>query len=420
MSQEISYTPDVAELLDFDKKHIWHPYTSLSSPLNVYPVKSAHGCKLVLDTDSPVDVEVIDAMSSWWCVIHGYNNPELNEALTKQMLKFSHVLLGGFTHKGAVNLVQKLLKVIDEPSLQYCFLADSGSVAVEVALKMALQSNMSGEATKNRTKFLTIKNGYHGDTFGAMSVCDPENSMHHIYNDRLSENIFAQAPSIVDGLPTSQNGFGDHWNAEEVTDLKKQFELHSDEICADQRGISPSDQIKVVPDILCVGKGLTSGYMTMSAVVVNDKVASRISSPNSPTGGCFMHGPTFMGNALACSVAEKSMDILLRGEWRKQVSAIENQIYRELYQYIKNPDNGLIGTVVKRVSVIGAVGIVELYKKTDPEWFQKKFISKGVHIRPFNCLCYIMPPYVITTEELTKVNQVLIEVLHEWKSHINQ
>ncbi|CAD6643205.1 HN1_G0012980.mRNA.1.CDS.1 [Saccharomyces cerevisiae] len=480
MSQEISYTPDVAELLDFDKKHIWHPYTSLSSPLNVYPVKSAHGCKLVLDTDSPVDVEVIDAMSSWWCVIHGYNNPELNEALTKQMLKFSHVLLGGFTHKGAVNLVQKLLKVIDEPSLQYCFLADSGSVAVEVALKMALQSNMSGEATKNRTKFLTIKNGYHGDTFGAMSVCDPENSMHHIYNDRLSENIFAQAPSIVDGLPTSQNGFEDHWNAEEVTDLKKQFELHSDEICAvilepilqgagglrpyhpqflievqklcnqydvlfimdeiatgfgrtgeifafkhcqkyqDQRGISPSDQIKVVPDILCVGKGLTSGYMTMSAVVVNDKVASRISSPNSPTGGCFMHGPTFMGNALACSVAEKSMDILLRGEWRKQVSAIENQIYRELYQYIKNPDNELIGTVVKRVSVIGAVGIVELYKKTDPEWFQKKFISKGVHIRPFNCLCYIMPPYVITTEELTKVNQVLIEVLHEWKSHINQ
>ncbi|EDZ69561.1 YNR058Wp-like protein, partial [Saccharomyces cerevisiae AWRI1631] len=244
-----------------------------------------------------------------------------------------HVLLGGFTHKGAVNLVQKLLKVIDEPSLQYCFLADSGSVAVEVALKMALQSNMSGEATKNRTKFLTIKNGYHGDTFGAMSVCDPENSMHHIYNDRLSENIFAQAPSIVDGLPTSQNGFEDHWNAEEVTDLKKQFELHSDKICAvilepilqgagglrpyhpqflievqklcnqydvlfimdeiatgfgrtgeifafkhcqkyqDQHGISPSDQIKVVPDILCVGKGLTSGYMTMSAVVVNDKVS---------------------------------------------------------------------------------------------------------------------------------------------------
>lgn len=269
-----------------------------------------------------------------------------------------------------------------------------------------------------------------------MSVCDPENSMHHIYNDRLSENIFAQAPSIVDGLPTSQNGFEDHWNAEEVTDLKKQFELHSDKICAvilepilqgagglrpyhpqflievqklcnqydvlfimdeiatgfgrtgeifafkhcqkyqDQHGISPSDQIKVVPDILCVGKGLTSGYMTMSAVVVNDKVASRISSPNSPTGGCFMHGPTFMGNALACSVAEKSMDILLRGEWRKQVSAIENQIYRELYQYIKNPDNGLIGTVVKRVSVIGAVGIVELYKKTDPEWFQKSLYPR--------------------------------------------
>lgn len=480
MSSEITYTPAVTELLEFDKKHVWHPYTSLKAPLNVFPVKGAHGCKLVLDTDSPEDVEVIDAMSSWWCVIHGYNNPELNEALTTQMKDFSHVLLGGFTHKAAVNLVKKLLKVIDEPSLQYCFLADSGSVAVEVALKMALQSTMTADSTSNRTKFLTIKNGYHGDTFGAMSVCDPDNSMHYIYKDRLSKNIFTQAPTILEGLPTSQNKFEDKWNDKEADDLKKQFELHSDEICAvilepilqgagglrlyhpqflievqklcnqydvlfiideiatgfgrtgemfafkhcqtyqDQLGIRPAEQVKVVPDIMCVGKGLTGGYMTMSAVVTNEKVASKIASPNSPTGGIFMHGPTFMGNALACSVAERSMDILLRGEWKQQVSRIENQIYKELYEYIKNPDNGLMGTLVKRVSVVGAVGIVELYKKTDPKWFQKKFISKGVHIRPFNCLCYIMPPYVITTEELTQVNKALIEVLQEWKVYTNQ
>ena len=461
------YSSETLELLEYDKKYLWHPYTSLKDPLPVLPVKGANGCEIICDTKS--STKVIDAMSSWWCVIHGYNNERLNNAILNQMNQFSHVLFGGFTHKPAVDLVKKLVKLIDEPQLKYCFLADSGSVAVEVAMKFAFQSNLLSSTRKS--KFLTIKKGYHGDTFGAMSVCDPVSSMHNIYGDYLPSNIFIDEPPVIEGLPYSQNSFEDNWDSNCIKNLEEVFILHCDELCAvilepllqgaggmrlyhpqylielkklclkydvllifdeiatgfgrtgeifafkhchtyqEYLGIPSKDQIEVIPDILCVGKALTGGYMTLSAVVVNDKVVERISNPSSPTHGYFMHGPTFMGNALACSVANASLDILLEGMWKKQVSHIENVFYHKLYLYIKNPENKLIDTIVKRISIVGAVAAIELFHNIDTSKFQSWIISKGVHIRPFRNLIYIMPPYIIKEKELDIVINSVLEFL---------
>ncbi|KAK5778215.1 adenosylmethionine-8-amino-7-oxononanoate transaminase PWA37_000544 [Arxiozyma heterogenica] len=465
---DFEYSVETAQLLEYDKQYMWHPYTSLKDPLPVLPVKDANGCEIVCDTKTTT--RVIDAMSSWWCVIHGYNNERLNNAILQQVNQFSHVLFGGFTHKPAVNLVKKLIQLIDEPQLKYCFLADSGSVAVEVALKFAFQANLLSSEQKH--KFLTIKKGYHGDTFGAMSVCDPVSSMHNIYGNYLPTNIFIDEPPVIELLPYSQHSFENNWDPNCIKNLEEAFKLHYNELCAvilepllqgaggmrlyhpqylielkkmclkynvllifdeiatgfgrtgeifafkhcytyqDYLGIPLEDQIEVVPDILCVGKALTGGYMTLSAVVVNDRVVARITDPLSPTHGYFMHGPTFMGNALACSVANASLDILLEGTWKKQVFHIEYVFYNKLYQYIKNPENKLMYTIVKRVSIVGAVAVVELFHNINTSKFQSWIVSKGVHIRPVRSLIYIMPPYIIKDIELEVIIECIIEFLH--------
>ncbi|SCU85150.1 LAME_0D00298g1_1 [Lachancea meyersii CBS 8951] len=485
---DLTYTSEVQQLLDFDKNHLWHPYTSMGRPLPVYPVKSAAGATITLDakTKDSKDVILLEAMSSWWCMIHGYNNAEINEAIISQINKVSHVMFGGLSHAPAIQLAQKLLKLIDHEKLQCCFLADSGSVAVEVAMKMAMQYEFtkSGDQTL-KNKFLTIRNGYHGDTFGAMSVCDPVSSMHSIYSGYLPQNIFVSAPSVLDTLPISQafqqrpEIFGEsvRWNEHDIDDFKNTIEVRHSEVCGvilepilqgaggmrlyhpeyliqvrklctkfgiplildeiatgfgrtgamfafhhcsiyqDQLCIPKEHQVDVFPDILCVGKALTGGYMTLSAVVATEQIKDVVSKSDSATGGCFMHGPTFMANPLACSAANKSLEILLRGHWREQVTNIESQLVEELYVAL-NDDTELMTSIIHNVRVIGAVGVVELKQPVDSAWFHEKFVSRGVYVRPFNRLVYIMPPYIISKDELTKVTQTIIEVLRLWQEEL--
>lgn len=475
----LNFSAEVKELLKFDKEHLWHPYTSMENPLAVYPVESANGCLIRLDTDSPETYDVVEAMSSWWCMIHGYNNKELNAAIMNQMNKVSHVMFGGLTHHPAIDLGQKLLEILDHQQLQKIFFADSGSVAVEVAMKMALQYEFTiSEGKSDKKKFLTITNGYHGDTFGAMSVCDPVNSMHSIYKGYLAENFFVEAPPTLSTLPTSNICVTNpelfmestRWRNEDFDDFKRAVENKCDQICAvilepllqgaggmrfyhpqflietrkicnkykiplimdeiatgfgrtgeifafkhcqkyqDILGISADEQVDVFPDIICLGKSLTGGYMTLSAVITTPEIANGISSPKSPTNGCFMHGPTFMGNPLACSVASKSLEILMRGEWREQVLRIELQLFEEIYIPITS-NTTLMKDVVNDVRICGAIAVVEMKEVIDVAWFQEQFLIRKVYIRPFNKLCYIMPPYIISKEELTKVTQAIIAVV---------
>ncbi|KAH9199036.1 pyridoxal phosphate-dependent transferase [Zygosaccharomyces rouxii] len=470
-------------LLRFDREHIWHPYTSMVNPLPVHLVKEAYDCELILETQDGSENRVIDGMSSWWCAIHGYNHKELNDALISQASQMSHVMFGGLTHRPAINLVQKLLKMMNHKELQHCFLADSGSVAVEVAMKMALQYHFTLGKPK-KSKFLTISSGYHGDTTGAMSVCDPVGSMHSIYKGYLAENIFARGPSMIPVLPTSGvfrkygKSFGDRtsWKEDDINDVRDKIENHHDELCAvilepilqgaggmrlyhpqflievrklcnryhiplildeiatgfgrtgttfafhhcqiyqEQNHIPREMQIDVYPDIICVGKALTGGYLTLSAVVTTPKIALGISSPSSPTGGCMMHGPTFMGNPLACAVANKSLDILMCGYWKQQVDRIEEQLFEELFVPLMEGAAAKELWLVEDVRIVGAVGVIELKVSIDQEWFQEAFISKGVYIRPFRNLCYIMPPYIISKEQLRKLTTGLVSALREWHS----
>lgn len=478
----MQFSAEVNDLLKYDRDHIWHPYTSMRDPMTVYPVKEAHGCEITLQSEDPTNHKMIDAMSSWWCAIHGYNNEEINEALVSQIQKVSHVMFGGLTHEPAISLVQKLLKLLDHEKLQHCFLADSGSVAMEIALKMALQYQFSLNpvASFKKRKFLTISSGYHGDTIGAMSVCDPFSSMHSIYSGYVAENIFAKAPSTVPTLPTSsifkENAdlFGESVtfqesdvsdfhakvteNHEEIAavvlepilqgaggmrlyhpqfliEVRKlcdryeiplildeiatgfgrtgaMFAFHHCKIYQDEQGIPRKSQVDVYPDVICVGKALTGGYMTLSAVVTTRKIAMTISNPTLPTGGCLMHGPTFMGNPLACAAANKSLDILLRADWLKQVQRIEQQLFVGLYQEVTS--DKIIGSILRDIRITGAVAVLELKESLDSSWFHHKFVSKGVYVRPFRNLCYIMPPYIISEEQLNKVTKVIREVLKEW------
>lgn len=477
--KSLNYSDEVKEMLEFDRKHIWHPYTSLSNPQPVLPVKRADKCTIHVDVNETEELALIDGMSSWWSVIHGYNNKELNSAVFEQVTKFSHVMFGGFTHKPAVELTQKLLQLVDHPQLKHVFFADSGSVAVEIAMKMALQytSSISSNLDNGNFKFLTVRHGYHGDTIGAMSVCDPINSMHSIYKDYLRNNIFVEAPPSISILPTSQlyeidnvlitdmvdttpyiSMFEKHlqehnkdivavvvepivqgaggmrfWDPQYLIDIRKLcnkydkllildeiatgfgrtgqiFAFKHCELYEKKLNIPVNERTDVYPDIMCVGKALTGGYMTLSAVIVSSKVERGLSSPSSPTNGIFMHGPTFMSNPLACSVANKSLEIISRNNWVLSVKNIEKQLYDELYIPITTNGN-LMGNIVSRVAILGAIGVVELYKSVDQSWFQKQFVNRGVNIRPFGKLVYIMPPYIITSRELRILTKAIVDVL---------
>ncbi len=415
--------------LQFDQAHLWHPYTSITQPTKTYPVAKADGVHLHLEDGT----QLIDAMSSWWCCIHGYNHPRLNQAVTDQLSKMSHVMFGGLTHEPAIKLGKQLLDLTHE-SLDAVFFADSGSVAVEVAMKMAAQYCFE-QGLHEKKQFLTFSKGYHGDTFGAMSVCDPVTGMHHKFNRLLNQHIFIDSPSC---------GFNDAWNDQYIEDFEQALMVNHESIIAvifepivqgaggmnfyspvylqkvralcDQYGVLLIfDEIAtgfgrtgkmfayqhadVAPDIMCLGKSLTGGYMTLAAVLCNRKVANGI-------GTHFMHGPTFMANPLACAAAAASIELLLESDWQNKVASIERQLNDELSPLSLNP-------AVKEVRILGAIGVVELFESRDWHPLQELMVKRGVWIRPFMNLIYMMPPFIIEADELTHITNTLIDTLDE-------
>lgn len=419
--------------IEFDKQHIWHPYTSLSHPSPVFPVVSASGVRLKLADGR----ELIDGMSSWWAAIHGYNHPALNAAVTTQLSAMSHVMFGGLTHQPAIDLATTLIDITHE-DLQHVFFADSGSVAVEVAIKMAIQY-WASQGQPKKQRLLTIKNGYHGDTFGAMAACDPDGGMHFLFKDVLAKHLFAKSPccegagafdkDAIDDLqallqahhasiaavilePIVQGAGGMRFYSaayvQKARELCNTFNvlLILDEIATGfgRTGtLFAYEQADIAPDILCVGKALTGGYLSLAATLCSSKVADGIGSGEYPT---LMHGPTFMGNPLACAVANASLKLLLDSPWQQRVQSIEHQLTVGL-----EPCRQI--SAVKDVRVKGAIGVIELHKPIDIHWMQPRFVELGVWVRPFSNLVYVMPPYIMEQADLSKLTRAMFQVASE-------
>ncbi len=424
-------TQKMDNLIEFDKRHLWHPYTSIESPLPVYAVESASGVRLKLVDGR----ELIDGMSSWWAVIHGYNHPVLTDVIKQQADSLCHVMFGGITHEPAVELGQLLVDVTPAP-LDRVFLCDSGSVAVEVAMKMAIQYFFT-KGQKAKKRFLTIRSGYHGDTFHAMSVCDPVTGMHQMYSGVLPEYFFANRPEI---------GFYEPWDEDDISSFVTLIEKHHDEMCAvilepvvqgagGMRFYHPeylrrvrqlcdmynvllvADEIatgfgrsgklfgcnhaEISPDIMCLGKALTGGYMTLAAVLATAEIGEVLSS-GSP--GVFMHGPTFMANPLACKVAATSVKLLIESDWKRTIKSIESTLLQGL-----SPCKEMAH--IADVRVLGAIGVVELNSPVNMAEIQRAFVERGVWVRPFGKLVYLMPPYCISIKDLEFLTEAMVDVI---------
>ena len=431
----MSATTDTSSILEDDKDHVWHPYSSTNSDVPVFAVRSACGTQLTLEDDR----QLIDGMSSWWCAIHGYNVPELNDAIKQQLGNMAHVMFGGLTHEPAVTLCKKLVELTPE-KLETVFLADSGSVSVEIAMKMAVQYWYARGRAKKQ-KFISLRGGYHGDTIGAMSVCDPVTGMHTLFTEMLAKNYFAPSPACAFGEPCLDEHLADlksileqhhdaiaalilepvvqgaggmrFYSADYLSQAKALCERYDVLLIADEiaTGFGRSgrlfgcDHAGISPDIMCVGKSLTGGYMTLAATLCSKEISDTISA-NPPH--VFMHGPTFMGNPLACSVALASIHLLQTSGWQQNVKRIETQLKDEL-DACRQLDE------VADVRVLGAIGVVELKQAVNMASIQQAFVDEGVWVRPFGKLIYLMPPYVIQDDELSQLCKAIFKVVSNGK-----
>ncbi|MEM6868398.1 MAG: adenosylmethionine--8-amino-7-oxononanoate transaminase [Cyanobacteria bacterium P01_C01_bin.121] len=417
----------VQQLVALDRQHVWHPYAAMPNPLPVFPVHSAAGVRIELEDGR----SLIDGISSWWTCIHGYNHPNLNAAAKAQMEHMSHVMFGGLTHRPAIALAKKHID-ITPANLQHVFFSDSGSVAVEVAMKMAVQYWHNRDQPQ-KTKFLTIRNGYHGDTFAAMSACDPVNGMHHLFSGVLAKQYFADTPQVR---------FDEDWQEDDIASFRQLLEENSEhiaaaifepvvqnaggvrfyhpdyvrrasELCKQHDVLLILDEIatgfgrsgklfaceyaSVCPDIMCVGKALSGGFMSLAATMTTTHISETFSAGEA---GVFMHGPTFMGNPLACAVSLANLELLESYNWKRKIAQIEGQLREEL-----EPCRVLAS--VKDVRVLGAIAAVELHEPVDMATVQPMFVEQGVWLRPFGRLLYTMPPYIIEPDELTTVTSAI-------------
>ena len=427
------------DLLSIDKNNIWHPYSAMQSDIPVYQVASAKGVRVRLADGR----ELIDGMASWWCAIHGYNHPVLNKAAKQQLEKMAHIMFGGFTHEPAINLVEKLVEITPDP-LTKVFLADSGSVSVEVAMKMAIQY-WNARSQKSKQRFVSLRHGYHGDTFGAMSVCDPVTGMHSLFSDVLPQQFFVDSPGCQ---------FGATSRKQDTDALESIFSHHHEEIAAlilepivqgaggmriysadylararqlcDQYHILliadeiatgfgrtgklfACEQAGISPDIMCIGKSLTGGYMTLAATLTTEHVSETIDSGNP---GLFMHGPTFMANPLACAVSLASINLLLSTDWSTNIRRINKALKKGLAP-CKDLDQ------VEQVRTLGAIGVVELKLPVDMKSITQQFVDAGVWIRPFGKLVYLMPPYITDDDDLNRLCQVIYDVVSKLPEYIH-
>jgi adenosylmethionine-8-amino-7-oxononanoate aminotransferase len=424
---------DDSNWLEFEKNHVWHPYAPLEGALPPYPVKKAQGVHLTLEDGR----QLIDGMSSWWSVIHGYNHPVINAAAKAQLDEMSHVMFGGLTHRPAAELAARLITLTPEP-LARVFFCDSGSVSVEVAIKMAIQYwHSKGHPCKQR--MLTIRRGYHGDTCGAMAVCDPETGMHHLFTEALPKHLFAEAPTVTKDAD---------WHDEDIADFRDLIKQNHNEIAAvilepliqgagGMRFYAPEylrqvralcdsydvlliadeiatgfgrtgtlfacEQAEIVPDIMCLGKAITGGYMSLAATLTTTEISQAISR-NAPKA--FMHGPTFMANPLACATANASIDLLLDSPWQERIARMSETFSKHL-QPCQDWDG------VANVRIKGGIGVLELEQPVDMPSITRSFVDKGVWVRPFGKLVYVMPPYIINDEELNSLLTAMTEAVAE-------